>query len=434
MLVDTRKKLNYINIGLILVTILFIVTIETNQLCQEKFMLSITTMAMIGFFFISFFALFMDYILKKNILHQTKINHIFNNVTAFLVITNGKKLIDVNRSFLDFFHLQSMNEFLKDYSCICDKFLSGEGYLQKKASEKENWLEYLLNNSNATHKVKMLSIDEEVHIFQVNVQEYYEDDEMKYIVSFEDITVLENELKISRKKDKQLLEQSRLAQMGEMISMIAHQWRQPLSAISSASGAINIKAKRDKLSNEMAEELSSKILGYSQHLSTTIDDFKNFFKKNKEMKETSYKEIIEHVLSIVAETLVYHNIEVIKTFEESSSFLSYENEIKQVVLNIIKNAEDTLLENAIKNPSIHIFAYQKDAVEYLEISDNGGGIPKEIIEKIFDPYFSTKKQKDGTGLGLYMSKIIIEEHCQGKLSVFNAEEGALFRIELPKRV
>ena len=239
---------------------------------------------------------------------------------------------------------------------------------------------------------------------------------------------IDHEIDKSRKKDQQMLEQSRLAQMGEMISMIAHQWRQPLTAISSASAAISLKAKRNKLSPDLAVELSSKISQYSQHLSATIDDFREFFKSNKIKKETNFNNILNSVINIVNESIINKDIELIKEINCQRTFISYENELKQVILNLVKNAEDILLENDIKNPYIKIKAYNQDDKFILEISDNAGGVPEDIIDKIFDPYFSTKTKKDGTGLGLYMSKMIVEDHCEGELSVCNDANGAVFKI------
>ena len=434
MLLKRLQKFKIINLVLLLVIVPLILFFEYKSETKIEITLSIS-MILFSFIILLFLLnIFINYVLKVNTIHQTQINNIFNNITAFLVITNGKKLVDVNRSFLNFFHLQSMEDFLKEYSCICDKFLPGEGYLQKKVNENENWLQHLLNNPEATHRVKMLDINDKVNIFQVNFQEYYQDNETKYIVSFENITALENELSNNRKKDKQLLEQSRLAQMGEMISMIAHQWRQPLAAISSASGAIGLKAKRDKLSKELAVELANKISNYSQHLSSTINDFREFFKTNKEKKNTTLEEIVVCVLNIVGETIENQNIKLIKDFHSNITIETFPNEVKQVILNLIKNAEDILLEKSIKNPFIRIHTFKKEGHLCLEVIDNGGGISDQIIGQIFDPYFSTKTQKDGTGLGLYMSKTIIQEHCNGLLEVENTEDGVLFRIELPLEV
>ena len=234
----------------------------------------------------------------------------------------------------------------------------------------------------------------------------------------------------TKQKDNQLQQQSRHAQMGEMISMIAHQWRQPLAAISSTSSAINLKAKLKKLDSDTAIELSDKISNYSQHLSQTIDDFREFFKPNKEKVEVNYTQLIKSVLDIIQVSIKNKNIRLEQELNCEDRFFTYPNEIKQVLLNLIKNAEDVLLEKEIKNPCIKIKSFKEKDKLILEISDNAGGIPKDIIDKIFDPYFSTKTKKDGTGLGLYMSKTIIEGHCNGKLNVKNDDFGAVFTIVL----
>ena len=241
---------------------------------------------------------------------------------------------------------------------------------------------------------------------------------------------IEEEVEKNRKKDQQLIQQSRLAQMGEMISMIAHQWRQPLSAINSAAIAINFKAQLNKLDAQELIEMSDKISSFSQHLSATIDDFRDFFKPNKEKKQVTYNEIIESVLNIVETSLKNCNITVIKEMHSEIVFNTYANELKQVILNLIQNAQDILLEREISNPTIVI----KTEENSLSVSDNGGGVPSEIIEKIFDPYFSTKTEKNGRGLGLYMSKMIIQEHCGGELRVENIGDGAQFTIQLPQEV
>ena len=237
-----------------------------------------------------------------------------------------------------------------------------------------------------------------------------------------------SEVSKNREKDQLLSQQARLIQMGEMISMIAHQWRQPLSAISSLSLSLILKSKLNTLNKEHTLDIANKISANSKHLSETIDDFRDFFKTTKEKKEDSFEFIIEKVLNIIEASLERKDIKIIKDFSCFISFLSYPNEIKQVVLNLIKNSEDALIENKIKNAYIKIITYKKDNNIILEVSDNAKGIDKKIISKIFDPYYSTKTKKDGTGLGLYMSKTIIENHCKGKLTVQNLNEGAAFRI------
>ena len=256
-------------------------------------------------------------------------------------------------------------------------------------------------------------------------------DKMKILVDEKNKTNENLEQKIAealednRLKTQQMIEQSRLAQMGQMISMIAHQWRQPLSAISATSSALEIKAQLNKLTNEQIVQYVGKISQYAKHLSTTINDFRDFFKPNKLKQEVSTNELVSSVLQIIQTSLRNKNITIDLHLESNKKLMTYANELKQVVLNLIKNAEDVLLEKKVANPIIKITTTSNT----ICIEDNGGGVKDEIKDKIFDPYFSTK-DKNGTGLGLYMSKIIIEEHCKGTLEEINTKDGAKFIIRL----
>ncbi|MEA3492130.1 MAG: HAMP domain-containing sensor histidine kinase [Campylobacterota bacterium] len=245
---------------------------------------------------------------------------------------------------------------------------------------------------------------------------------------------IEEEVSKNRAKDQQIFQQSRLAQMGEMISMIAHQWRQPLSAISATSSALELKTELGMMTDEIIIEQTQIISRITQHLSQTIDDFRNFFKSSKQKNMTSYSKIIDAVMDITKTGIVNNNIQIIEKLENKEEFENYDREIQQVVLNLIKNAEDILLGKKTLSPTITLKSYKDEDYIILEVIDNAGGVPKDIIDNIFDPYFSTKSEKNGTGLGLYMSKQIIEDHCNGKLEAINEKNGAIFRISLPRKI
>ncbi len=231
----------------------------------------------------------------------------------------------------------------------------------------------------------------------------------------------------------QMIQQSRLAQMGEMISMIAHQWRQPLASISAISGTLSLDVMMENYKQEFFKERLEAINHLSQHLSSTIDDFREFFKDTKQKTPCSCTEMVESSLKIIESTLESKSITIYKEYEGDIMVPTYPNEIKQVILNILKNAEDILLEKQILNPAIWITTHcLQESYAVITIEDNAGGVPTKLLEKIFDPYFSTKTKKDGTGLGLYMSKTIIEEHCSGTMRVINTDRGAKFEITLRK--
>jgi len=242
---------------------------------------------------------------------------------------------------------------------------------------------------------------------------------------------LEDEMIRSKQKDKTLLHQSKLAQMGEMISMIAHQWRQPLTAISSTSNDLHMKIMLDKYEKEYFNDKLSRINEFSQHLSSTIDDFRNFYKKDKQKESILHSQMAKGAFEIVSSTLEHKNIALLPEFGCKKKIMVFVNELRQVILNLIKNSEDILVEKKVKKPYIKVKTYDDESYSYMEISDNGGGIKEELIDKIFDPYFSTKTKKDGTGLGLYMSKIIVEDHCQGDLLISNTKDGVKFTIKIP---
>jgi two-component system, NarL family, sensor histidine kinase EvgS len=214
--------------------------------------------------------------------------------------------------------------------------------------------------------------------------------------------------------------------------MIAHQWRQPLTAISATTNNLLLKIMlNQKLNDEELKYELELITDYSQHLSSTIDDFRNFFKTDKIKIECTLEELINKSLNIIKTSFESNNIELETNYQFNEYIYVYSTEIQQVILNILKNAEDVLTDKDSFNRKIKIKTYEKDNFATIEIIDNGGGISNEIINNIFDPYFSTKKAKEGSGLGLYMSKTIINEHCQGYLTAQNSELGATFKIKLP---
>ena len=248
------------------------------------------------------------------------------------------------------------------------------------------------------------------------------------------------EIQKNREQEALVFQQARMAQMGELLSMIAHQWRQPLASIAATTTNIQTQFDMEKfhLHSEEGQKdckifLNKKLQNintYVQSLSQTIDDFRNFYNPNKKPLSIPINQPIEKAFSILMPSLIAHQIKVIKKLDVDTSLFLHENEMMQVILNLLKNSQDQLLEKQIKNPTIMIRTYKRDNQLYLELSDNAQGIEKEHLAHIFDPYFSTKDQKNGTGLGLYMSKIIIDDHHKGEISVKNAPDGACFTIRL----
>jgi len=235
-----------------------------------------------------------------------------------------------------------------------------------------------------------------------------------------------------KRKDELMIVQSRHAAMGEMIGMIAHQWRQPLSIISMGANNILLDIALEKFQQNTVETFAEDVLKHTKHLSKTIDDFRNFFKPDKALSKVKIPALINETYEMLSDNLENHQIAFKTTFYTDVEIDSYPREVMQVFVNIINNAKDALLENHTKDPLIQVDVYEDANHIMIDISDNGSGIPEDIIKHIFDPYFTTKNDKNGTGLGLYMSKTIIENHLQGKLKVSNKNAGACFTIRLPR--
>lgn len=233
-----------------------------------------------------------------------------------------------------------------------------------------------------------------------------------------------------RQKDKMLIQQGRLAAMGEMIHNIAHQWRQPLNNIGLIIQNLQISFATNSLTPEEMDKEVDNAMVIIMHMSRTIDDFRNFFRPEKERHSFVINAVVDHALEFVGATLANNNIRVDLYSDGDVSVNGYQNEYAQVLLNIIGNARDVLVERNIAQPNIVITITRENKHSIVTICDNGGGIAEDIMPKIFDPYFTTKEQGKGTGIGLYMSKAIIEQNMYGSLTVHNVAGGAEFRIEV----
>jgi signal transduction histidine kinase len=229
-------------------------------------------------------------------------------------------------------------------------------------------------------------------------------------------------------------QQSRLASMGEILENIAHQWRQPLNAVSWVLQDIEIKAKLGNQDEIDIEEVAHKINNSIQFLSNTIEDFRRFVDKSSDMAQTfNLKKTIESTKKLIEDTLTRLNIKIELDCDEDINYKGFENDIKHVIMNLINNARDAFEENKIKNGKISISVYHEEDVLQITVQDNAGGIPKPILKNIFDPYYTTKHKTKGTGLGLYMSKNLIEK-VNGTLEVLSILNGkTTFLISLPDK-
>ncbi|HEX9078059.1 MAG TPA: cache domain-containing protein [Desulfuromonadaceae bacterium] len=234
-----------------------------------------------------------------------------------------------------------------------------------------------------------------------------------------------------RQKDQMLIQQSRLASMGEMINNIAHQWRQPLNNVGLIVQNLSYSFASGQLTPEEMEEQVESAMDTIKFMSRTIDDFRNFFRQDKEKRYFPLNETLNSTLEFVSPGLKNNNITVDLDMRDDVVAFGYRNEYSQVLVNILNNARDVLIERNIADPCIRIRAFSEAGQVVVTIWDNGGGISDDVLPRIYDPYFSTKESGKGTGIGLYMSKAIIEQNMGGKLTARTVGGGAEFRIELP---
>jgi PAS domain S-box-containing protein len=233
-----------------------------------------------------------------------------------------------------------------------------------------------------------------------------------------------------RVKDHILLLQSRQAAMGEMIGNIAHQWRQPLNNLGLTVQELLQIYDLGKLTREFLDHRVSSAMQIILHMSRTIDDFMNYFKPDNEKVEFKVHEAIANSVSLIEDSFKNQCIDIEVVEKGDPIIYGYPNEFAHSLLNILNNARDVLTERGTNDPMVTITIRGESDRAIITISDNAGGIPEEIMEKIFDPYFTTKGPQGGTGVGLFMSKTIIEKNMGGRLTARNIANGAEFRIEV----
>ncbi|MEA3384224.1 MAG: hybrid sensor histidine kinase/response regulator [Campylobacterota bacterium] len=240
---------------------------------------------------------------------------------------------------------------------------------------------------------------------------------------------VQEQVDILRQKDKTLAYQSKLASMGEMIDAVAHQWKQPLNIINMRIDMLRYDYEDNNINKEYCEKLSSDIISQTSHMQNTLDEFRTFLRPDKQKKAFSIPLIIDKVLLLVKDEMLKYKIEIEKDIEENIEIDGIENEFKHLILNLISNSKDAFVENNIDNRKIRFKLYKNENKVILEISDNAGGIPKHIIDNIFEANVTSKSEGKGTGIVLYMSSQIIKKH-NGGISVKNVENGSMFTVNI----
>ena len=317
--------------------------------------------------------------------------------------------------------------------CINDRVFAGETVHREMYSPKDNRWYYAVNvpirhADGAMSKHSM--------IIDITERKMFEEELTRQKLLLEDLNeTLENrveeEVRNNREKDIMLIQQNRQAALGEMLDHIAHQWKQPLTSISLIIQDLGETASDGELTDELVEETVSKTMALLDHMAQTIDIFRGFYRPDKEKKVFNIKDSVDQALAFIAPAFRFHSIAVELDVDPGLTAFGYPKEYAQVLLNILANARDAFKARETEKPRVIIRAFAEDTKTVVTIADNAGGIPEAIIGKIFDFYFTTNESSGGTGIGLYMSKNIIEKNMGGTLSVVNTDSGALFRIETP---
>jgi PAS domain S-box-containing protein len=364
---------------------------------------------------------------------EKEFRNLFENSNIGLAISSSTgKLLNVNSKFSEILGYNSSEE-------IENRFwheLSNIKQADKELEFYNKLLEEKIHNYSL-EKVFINKKDERSIDILINANLFKENNKIKYILfSITDITEI-------KEKDNLLFQQSKMASMGEMIANIAHQWRQPLSMISTLSSGLKLQKELDNLSDSYFNESLESITKSTQYLSQTIDYFKDFFKPSENKSKFNIKEVVDKTFILLSAELKNKDIEIIQDIEDVE-LTSYENDIIQIFINIINNAKDAFESSSSKNKiiSLSTILNKEKNVLVICIKDSAGGINSNIIDKIFEPYFTTKHRKMGTGIGLYMVSQIVNKHLKGIIEVKNVNfthqnielTGAEFIISIPTSI
>ena len=341
----------------------------------------------------------------------TDIHEITDNTIEGILIIEDGFIKHVNRSLIDILCYEDEKELIGNLAI---------GILIP--TSKEKFIEY---NSKIFQEISLLNKNADVIPAIIKIKDININNVSYKMVSILDLTEI-------KKNEKIVLEQSKLAAMGEMVSIIAHQWRQPLSAVGSIITTLKLKYNLKRIDLNTYDEKLTQINNYVQYMSNTIDHFRDFLIKDSKKDLVKIEEVVNNSYSLIKNSFDSLGIKVnINSKESLNKIYLHKNDLTQVILNILNNAKDALVLNNISNPQITInFSQKESSFQIIEIEDNAGGIDLNIIDKIFNPYFSTKEKKNGTGLGLYICKMIVEKYLNGEISVKNKKNGTSFIIKL----
>lgn len=376
---------------------------------------------------------------KKNFSLSNSVKYmraILDLQSAIVFVLDNDEVIDGSQSFLYLFNYATIEEMQRDFA---EAYRIEDGNKQPcpELLEEKDWVKYLLKNTSYSFRVKLIKDDTE-YIFDILARnmlyrsgipdkDYLENNYT--VVSLNDITDLVKEMEKSREKDFMLMRQSKFATLGEMLANIAHQWKQPINSLGIIIQNLQRKFNKGEATPEIVQKSTKKELELLDSMANTVSDFTNFFKPNKTKQVFHLSDAIKKALSILDSSLYKNNIEIELENKYDHKCFAYENELVQALINIFQNSRDAIIQKEPKEKKIIVTIVSRGSMASCTIEDSAGGIDSSVINSIFKPYFTTKS--DGTGIGLYMTKMIIEDSLQGTISVKNGEKGACFNIMFP---
>lgn len=388
-----------------------------------------------GWFYVTIVSILLYYLVKFTLSNLKKENNELEQIldslaTPIMIINENGKILKINKIF------EELTEYKFEEINTIEKWAK-LAYEPNEAEKVKLYIKSLYHKNEITDdgEYKLKTKSGKKIIWHFNSSPFgIENGKRRIISTALDVTKL-------KEKEQMIMQQSKMAAMGEVLENIAHQWRQPLSAISTAASGVKLQNELGILNDKLINDSMNMINNSAQYLSRTIDDFRGFFKPDQEKEYFKISLTFEKVMLIVGNKYQSEGINFEKNIEDIH-ILNYNNALLQVLINIFSNSQDAFHQNRIKEKFIYIDVFNDEYSAIIQIKDTAGGIPSRIIHKVFEPYFTTKDQSRGTGIGLYMCKEIVTKHMKGTISVQNNQfihnnkkyTGAMFTITLPLKI
>lgn len=377
-----------------------------------------TTLGTVIALIILFTAILVYYL--RDIKYQNSKNKILlNSQPNIVIITNGKEIIDANKQLLKFFpSVKDFEDFKKKYICICYTFedLEKDDYIINKDYNGKNWVEYIFENQDKNFKVAIKNSKEELRHFSVKTSN--EKIDLSVIVTFIDVTNEILQLEKEQNEQRNMFQQSKINAIENTLNSIAHHWRQPLSVISTIASGMKLKEEIKELNTKDILLSCDKIIFNTKKLSKTIENFSNFFEKDETVSSNSLVEMVNNVI-LFCETIFEEN-SIVCEFTHNEDFIlsCSQSDFSDSILNIIENSIHALVNNKNKEDRYILINFSN---KVLSIKDSADGVEEDILSKIYEPYFSTKHQSFGVGLGLFTVNEFFTRNLEFEIEFKNEE-------------